>query len=370
MFNWILFIIIVAKLISRRLVDGDKNNYYYRNLLLFNPFIIHSAQKTDYTSSHGLDYRKIFFVAMILSVNFGLGWIFGLLVTSQYPEPLYITFIVIFSLFVGFQGILIFFLHCIRNQNARQTWRVWFYVLCCCENVRNAQTLSNNSYSKPSGVTPAMRRKNYNSSGVPEHSSEMKIMPSLAQKYFTSSVVESETGNIDSPLHESNTMETYLGADDLASPVMDMTNIFDFTTVDEKTETKRMSKASSKASFGRFKIGTSSEKQDLMAEDVKKKRWSKQESKKSLDKKKLSKKTSKKTTRVEKLIETEELDGSLYSLGSQVLEIQYKPTIGEEDSDDEEVWRKLSVQFDDVNKMINSSFFDKNQSSELHEVLY
>ena len=281
---------------------------------------------------------------MILSMNFGLGWIFGLLVTSKYPEPLYITFIVIFSLFVGLQGILLFVLHCVRNQTARETWRVWFYILCCCENRRNAKTLAKSHYFKTPGATPAIHRKNFNGSSAPETSS--KITP-LAQKYFTSSVIDSEKVSIGSPLHESYTMETYLGP----AESINLMDDFDFGKELTEVEVARMSKAS---------LGVKSKTdEETLNDDGSEKKMSKQESIKNMLGLKKSKKNSKKAQRVEKMVE-DDLNDSMYSLelDSQVLEIQYKPGFTEEDTDEEEEWQKLKEQFEDVNKIVNTSFLD------------
>ena len=72
--------------------------------------------------------KKHFTIAITLGVVFGLGWAFGLAATSLPVKELTITFQVLFSLFVGLQGILIFLLHGIRNKEARDLWKKWFGV--------------------------------------------------------------------------------------------------------------------------------------------------------------------------------------------------------------------------------------------------
>ena len=69
--------------------------------------------------------KKHFTIAMALAVMFGLGWAFGLAATSLPVKELTITFQVLFSLFVGLQGFLIFLLHGLRNMEARNIWRKW-----------------------------------------------------------------------------------------------------------------------------------------------------------------------------------------------------------------------------------------------------
>ena len=57
-----------------------------------------------------------------MAVMFGLGWGFGLLATSYPVEEVTITFQVLFSIFVGAQGALLFLLHGMRNADARRVW--------------------------------------------------------------------------------------------------------------------------------------------------------------------------------------------------------------------------------------------------------
>ena len=69
------------------------------------------------------DMKKNLFIAMSLSVVLGLGWGLGLAATSSSVVELTTTFQVIFSIFVGMQGVLIFFLHGVRNKDARDLWK-------------------------------------------------------------------------------------------------------------------------------------------------------------------------------------------------------------------------------------------------------
>ena len=61
-------------------------------------------------------------IAAGLSLLFGLGWGFGLTATSSDVEELTFAFQVLFSLFVGSQGVLIFVFHGIRSPQFRQVW--------------------------------------------------------------------------------------------------------------------------------------------------------------------------------------------------------------------------------------------------------
>lgn len=263
----------------------------------------------DYSDTNrGLNYKKIFIVAMILSVNFGLGWIFGLLVTTEYPEPLYITFVVLFSLFVGLQGCLIFFLQCIRNQIVRRTWKMWFYVVCCCQNTREAKMLSkltSGGTGMTPAATPAIRRK------IPSvklnNSTQMQQLSSLAKKYSTS-VIERDEDSIGDPLNDFDTTETFIGTA-LTSPISDFA-FFENEGVDGKI----------------IQTKTTMEGEDMLGEKRKSKKMSKKESKKKMKKEKDNTKSN-----LTDIRDNELLGGSNYSLGSledtesQVIQIEYRP---------------------------------------------
>ena len=73
--------------------------------------------------------KKHFTIAITLAVVFGLGWAFGLAATSLPIKELTFTFQVLFSLFVGLQGFLIFLFHGIRNKDARNAWKRLFGIM-------------------------------------------------------------------------------------------------------------------------------------------------------------------------------------------------------------------------------------------------
>ena len=70
-------------------------------------------------------HRDNLIIALSLAAVFGLGWGFGLLTTSSSIHGLTTTFQVIFSIFVGAQGVLLFLLHGVRNSDARGVWKGW-----------------------------------------------------------------------------------------------------------------------------------------------------------------------------------------------------------------------------------------------------
>ena len=61
-----------------------------------------------------------FTIAATLAVVFGPGWALGLAATSRPVKELTLSFQILFSIFVGAQGMLIIFLlHGVRNQDVR-----------------------------------------------------------------------------------------------------------------------------------------------------------------------------------------------------------------------------------------------------------
>ena len=71
------------------------------------------------------DIRRDIIIAIGLATLFGLGWGLGLLATSSDIKELTFTFQIIFSLFVGSQGLLLLILHGFRSSDARKEWKFW-----------------------------------------------------------------------------------------------------------------------------------------------------------------------------------------------------------------------------------------------------
>lgn len=102
-FNWAVFIVIMAHFCTRKIPDHYKKQ---------------STRKL----------KQNITIAIGLSVLFGLGWGFGLTATSSTAKEVTFAFQVIFSIFVGAQGILIFILHGLRSRETRKVWKT----LCVC----------------------------------------------------------------------------------------------------------------------------------------------------------------------------------------------------------------------------------------------
>ena len=84
---------------------------------------MNSVMKEKMTAEKSMEMKKNLYIAMSLSVVLGLGWGLGLAATSSSVVGLTVTFQVIFSIFVGMQGVLIFVLHGVRNKDARDIWK-------------------------------------------------------------------------------------------------------------------------------------------------------------------------------------------------------------------------------------------------------
>ena len=81
--------------------------------------------KTNASQKSFKQSRENLIIAISLAIVFGLGWGFGLVATSNPIEELTILFQILFSIFVGAQGVLLFILHGIRNAEIRNMWKGW-----------------------------------------------------------------------------------------------------------------------------------------------------------------------------------------------------------------------------------------------------
>ena len=99
-FNWIMFVLIMISICGHTQAPvADKKE----------------GSKIKAMQTH-------FTIAATLAVVFGLGWALGLAATSLPVKELTLTFQILFSTFVGAQGVLLFMLHGVRNQDIRNIW--------------------------------------------------------------------------------------------------------------------------------------------------------------------------------------------------------------------------------------------------------
>lgn len=88
-------------------------------------------------------------VATGLSILFGLGWGIGLTATSSDIKEVTFAFQVLFSIFVGSQGVLIFLFHGIRSPQFRKVWLSVFSL----KSKQKAFSLSSKHPKKQSGLS-------------------------------------------------------------------------------------------------------------------------------------------------------------------------------------------------------------------------
>ena len=104
LFNWVMFVIILASIL-----------HHTQN---------HAATLGDKSGKLRAIRQKVI-IALTLSLVFGLGWGLGLLATSTRVIGITIGFQVIFTLFVGAQGLLMLVFHGFRSEKAREVWKQW-----------------------------------------------------------------------------------------------------------------------------------------------------------------------------------------------------------------------------------------------------
>ena len=111
LFNWIIFVIIIASLLRRSFSSELKNVKMEKN-----------------TKSKSI-FKQQFLIAITLSILFGLGWGLGLLVTEDIytNKTVRDLFASLFVILTAFHGLFIFIMHCLRNKDARDVWNKVFF---------------------------------------------------------------------------------------------------------------------------------------------------------------------------------------------------------------------------------------------------
>lgn len=173
-FNWVMFILIMVSLCR------------------------HSAgivKKTD-TSNWCTVLGRHLLIALILSVMFGFGWIFGLIGTSLLREELGAFSTAsqyIFSIFIAFQGVLLFIFHAIRSPESREEWKKWYYTITCRRAQYNVALVASLS------GTSTTRRFTYSST---QQSESKPFTPRTMDDPATQTAMEENTIGFDNPAYE------------------------------------------------------------------------------------------------------------------------------------------------------------------------
>ena len=109
--NWIIFILILVSLLRKKKNIGKTK----------------SEKKAMMAK-----LKQQFIIALTLSLLFGLGWGVGFAATTSIPiEAISFTLQAIFIILTGFQGLLIFIMHCLRSEDARKEWKAWISIVTC-----------------------------------------------------------------------------------------------------------------------------------------------------------------------------------------------------------------------------------------------
>ena len=138
-FNWIMFVLIMVSICSH--TQGPVSDKKEGSKL--------KAMRTNFT------------IATTLAVVFGLGWALGLAATSLPVKEITLTFQILFSIFVGAQGILLFLLHGVRNKDIRNIWTRCFTAIG-----RKSRITSTMFSTKTSSGGPDTLRVTRNTAGV------------------------------------------------------------------------------------------------------------------------------------------------------------------------------------------------------------
>ena len=124
-FNWIVFIIIMTSIYKKSKASS-----------------VHKPDKKVVRT------KKLTIIAIGLSLLFGLGWGFGLSATSSSVEEVTFIFQLLFSIFVGSQGLLIFIFHGLRPKNVRKQWESWLQKYLRVKRKPQRQTYVSHSQNK------------------------------------------------------------------------------------------------------------------------------------------------------------------------------------------------------------------------------
>ena len=163
-FNLTMFILIMASVC--------KHSYRRRGI---------TTEKSTFTF-----VRKNATIAFSLAIVFGLGWAFGLAATSTPSKETTFALQLLFTIFVGCQGLLIFFLHGIRKPEARNEWKKWF-------STATSKTYDLYSSRKKLDSTATPSNMYVTSPLSPKYVSKTGTLPTDASFEMNSNKVEADT---------------------------------------------------------------------------------------------------------------------------------------------------------------------------------
>ena len=144
LFNWVVFVIIIASLLYKTIKSGKLKK---------------SDKRQDMKK-----WKQQLMVAITLSIMFGLGWGIGLPATQAlYTTAVRDTFSVLFILLTAFQGLFIFIMRCARSNEVAKQWKKWFW----CVKTKKSEDVTSSFYGKSrhpkSGATGATQLTSFSS---------------------------------------------------------------------------------------------------------------------------------------------------------------------------------------------------------------
>lgn len=132
-FNWVMFILTMTALSRRPVLN-------------------------TITSSEYQKWRKNFWVAVCLSVLFGLAWSLGLLASNGIPKPFAAIFECAFTFLLASQGILLLIIYCLTSPEVRKFWKQLLLrgCRCCGDGLKRGRAISSSQPTKSSKLTDTL----------------------------------------------------------------------------------------------------------------------------------------------------------------------------------------------------------------------
>ena len=100
--------------------------------------------------------KENLWVMTVLSLLFGVSWVFGLLATAGLLDYIRLTFDIVFTVLASLQGVLVFLLYCMKYPECRQLWKNWML----CRFTKRSQLVTSSS------AAHSARSTTYSSSGT------------------------------------------------------------------------------------------------------------------------------------------------------------------------------------------------------------
>ena len=163
LFNWIIFVIIIASLLRRKFSSKQENTKSF--------------------------IKEQLIIAITLFVLFGLGWGLGLFLTQGIfaQKSVRDIFASLFVIVTTFQGLFIFIMHCLRSKDIRDTWKRAIFGAARID-FTNSSTFNRLHGKTFGGMSTAVRSKNLKVFSMKEKSfstfSEKDGDSEIMQEYY------------------------------------------------------------------------------------------------------------------------------------------------------------------------------------------